>query len=81
NITKAEINDLVEENPDVSWPTVPGDVLASIFDRVNAQLRAENIPEVQYDVFSWRMARAISYRNTSNSKPRAKSATASATKS
>ncbi|KAL5121513.1 hypothetical protein ACEQ8H_000585 [Pleosporales sp. CAS-2024a] len=65
NITKIEIHDLVEAYPDISWPTVPGDVLSSIFDRVNAQLKAENIPEVQYDVFSWRMARAITYRNTS----------------
>ncbi|KAH6861249.1 hypothetical protein AA0117_g12846 [Alternaria alternata] len=76
NITKAEINTLVEANPDISWPTVPGDVLATIFARVNARLRDEQIPEVQYDVFSWRMARAIQYRMTSNNKPKDSAATA-----
>lgn len=44
---------------------MPGDVLAKIYDRVNVQLQAENIPKVEYDVFSWRMARAIGYRTSS----------------
>ncbi|KAF5845580.1 hypothetical protein GGP41_009372 [Bipolaris sorokiniana] len=72
NITKAEINALVEANPGVNWPSVPGDVLAKIYDRVNAQLQAENIPKVEYDVFSWRMARAIGYRTGTNGKCGAK---------
>jgi hypothetical protein len=70
---------------------VPGDVLATIYARVNARLRDEQIPEVQYVVFSWRMARAIQYRMTcryysistqlNNSKPRATAATAPAAES
>ena len=36
--------------------------LTKSYDRVNIQLRTEQIPEVTYDVFEWRMARAIQYR-------------------
>lgn len=43
---------------------MPGNELAAIYTRVNAQLQAEHIPEVQYDVFSWRMVRAIQYRTS-----------------
>lgn len=43
---------------------MPGNELAAIYSRVNARLQAEHIPEVQYDVFSWRMARAIQYRTS-----------------
>ncbi|EMD94601.1 hypothetical protein COCC4DRAFT_152617 [Bipolaris maydis ATCC 48331] len=72
NITKAEINALVKANPEVSWPLVPGNELAAIYTRVNAQLQAEHIPEVQYDVFSWRMVRAIQYRTSASGKSGAK---------
>jgi hypothetical protein len=38
------------------------DVLTQIHERVNTQLLLEHIPEVAYDVFEWRIARAIQYR-------------------
>jgi hypothetical protein len=60
-LTKLETDDLVGENPDINWRNVPAVVLTEIFNRVNIQLQNENIPGVTYDVFSWRMARAIQH--------------------
>ena len=42
--------------------------LTELYNRVNAQLRTEQIPEVTYDVFEWRMARAIQYRTAGTGK-------------
>jgi len=43
---------------------MPRDVLAAIYAHFNRQLKGKNLPEVQYDVFSWRIARTIQYRTT-----------------
>ncbi|KAH8644024.1 hypothetical protein IG631_01488 [Alternaria alternata] len=60
--TTVEVDRLLEADPDLTWPSIPDDVLAEVHSRVNSQLAKEGIPEVRYDVFSWRMARAIQYR-------------------
>ncbi|KAJ5021891.1 hypothetical protein J3E72DRAFT_401031 [Bipolaris maydis] len=58
-ITKAEIDTLVKANPGIKWSEVKANDVEEMHSRVNAQLQAEHIPEVRYDVFRWRMARAI----------------------
>lgn len=60
--TTVEADRLLEADPELTWPSIPDDVLAEMHSRVNGQLAKEGIPEVRYDVFSWRMARAIQYR-------------------
>ncbi|XP_014553207.1 hypothetical protein COCVIDRAFT_108357 [Bipolaris victoriae FI3] len=58
-ITKTEIDALVKDNPGIKWSEVKANDVEEMYGRVNAQLKAEDIPEVRYDVFRWRMARAI----------------------
>jgi hypothetical protein len=60
--TTVEADRLLEADPELTWPSIPDDVLAEMHSRVNGRLAKEGIPEVRYDVFSWRMARAIQYR-------------------
>ncbi|RMZ66149.1 26S proteasome non-ATPase regulatory subunit 10 [Pyrenophora seminiperda CCB06] len=61
-ITSHEVDQLLQADSNLTWPTMQANVLTELFDGTNAQLRAEQIPEVTYDVFEWRMARAIQYR-------------------
>jgi hypothetical protein len=56
------VDQLLKAYPDLTWPSVRADVLTEMHDRVNAQLLVEQIPKVSYDVFEWRIARAIQYR-------------------
>jgi len=44
---------------DWTWNDVPYSVLSDIQVRLNSLLILEEIPEVRYDVFSWRIARAM----------------------
>lgn len=50
-----------------TWAEMPTDVLSAIHDRVNEQLVKEEIPEVKYDVFAWRRARALGAQRGSKS--------------
>jgi hypothetical protein len=50
---------------DLRWPSVRADICTEMHGRVNAQLFAELNPTVSYDVFAWRVARAILCRTDS----------------
>lgn len=60
---------LVHGQPELNWRNVPADVLNEVWNRVNLQLQAEDIPEVTYDLFSWRIARTIQYRTCKSHNP------------
>ncbi|KAF2128805.1 hypothetical protein P153DRAFT_357318 [Dothidotthia symphoricarpi CBS 119687] len=77
HITKAEIDILLEAQPLILWPSIPADVLTEIYNRVNAEIAKEQIPEVGYDIFSWRMARGI--QNVTGKKRKMASAESAAT--
>ncbi|KAF2827457.1 hypothetical protein CC86DRAFT_290629 [Ophiobolus disseminans] len=66
-ITKIEIDNFIKAQPDITWHVVPYNVINEYLIRVNEKLVKEGIPEVEYDVFSWRMARALQYRTASKS--------------
>jgi hypothetical protein len=51
----------------VEGPSVHANVLTEMYERLNTRLLAEQIPQVSYDVWSWRMARAIQNRTAGNS--------------
>ncbi|KAL6158932.1 hypothetical protein ACJQWK_03076 [Exserohilum turcicum] len=72
NITKAEMDELVAGNPDITWTTVPKDELSKIHESVNGKLRTIQIPEIKKDVFEWRMARGLQDKASTKAKKRAK---------
>jgi hypothetical protein len=45
------VNQLLQAHPDLNWPSVQAIVLTEMHGRVNAQLLAEQIPKVKYNVF------------------------------
>jgi hypothetical protein len=58
-LTKKEAKILVQEDCDFRWPSIPANKKIALFERVKAQLAAEEIPEVRDDIMEWRMAHAV----------------------
>jgi hypothetical protein len=58
-LTKKEARILVQEDCDFRWPSIPANKKIALFERVKAQLAAEEIPEVRDDIMEWRMAHAV----------------------
>jgi hypothetical protein len=52
----------MEAQPDLTWRKVPADICIAMQERVNVELAREHIPTIEYDVFSWRMARVMQYK-------------------
>ncbi|KAH7385721.1 hypothetical protein BKA66DRAFT_73110 [Pyrenochaeta sp. MPI-SDFR-AT-0127] len=76
-ITKKIVHDLQSENADLKWLSVEWSNREEIRNKVNAELTKDNIPEVNYSLFKWRMTRALKPRTKSKGKetPESKPAT------
>ncbi|KAF2650693.1 hypothetical protein K491DRAFT_697082 [Lophiostoma macrostomum CBS 122681] len=55
-ITKDEAHILLTKNMEWNWKDVPADEKAQIRARINTRLSSEAIPQIDDDVFSWRMS-------------------------
>ncbi|ORY00011.1 hypothetical protein BCR34DRAFT_606408 [Clohesyomyces aquaticus] len=58
-ITLREAKNVFEEDPNMTWLHVTAPKKQEIMDRVNSRLRDEQIPEVGYDILSWRMSNTL----------------------
>ncbi|ORY01898.1 hypothetical protein BCR34DRAFT_574547 [Clohesyomyces aquaticus] len=71
--TLQEARDVFKQDPTLSWTHVTAPEKRAIYERVNAKLRHEDIPEVSHDILTWRMSLVLKNLRTQDRRDQAAS--------